>query len=171
MVYKTKTYIAADWDSDEDAVKKLHQWNDSKHWSLNFRDAHELTQARDNSLYCSVKSSLKTRLDASKVFILIVGDKTDDVTKGGCQRCGSYNSHKHSCAKGHPVDYRSYIKYECDKAVEAEMKIVILYKAASVDRSKCPVAVRDVGIHTPMYKYSDGSYCWDYDAVKKALKV
>ena len=26
-IYRTKTYIAGDWDHDEDAVNKLHQWN------------------------------------------------------------------------------------------------------------------------------------------------
>ena len=30
MAYRTRTYIAADWTGDSDAVKKLHQWNDSK---------------------------------------------------------------------------------------------------------------------------------------------
>ena len=26
MNYRTKTYIAADWDHDEDAVKELYKW-------------------------------------------------------------------------------------------------------------------------------------------------
>lgn len=171
MANRTKTYIAADWDSDEDAVKKLHEWNESNHWSLSFHDAHELTQARDSSLYCSIKSSLKTRMDSSKTFVLIVGNKTDSVTKGGCQYCGSYNSYTYSCARGHSVDYRSYIKYECDKAVEAGIKIIVLYKAASVNKSKCPTAVKNVGTHVAMwYKANDGNYYWDYNAVKNAFE-
>ena len=40
--YRTKTYIAGDWDHDEDAVNKLHQWNNSNYWSLSFTDAHEI---------------------------------------------------------------------------------------------------------------------------------
>ena len=59
MTYRTKTYIAADWDQDEDAVNQLHKWNNSNHWSLNFHDAHEITKAKDSSLYCSIKSSLQ----------------------------------------------------------------------------------------------------------------
>ena len=47
MLYRTKTYIAADWDTDLDAVEQLYKWNDSNHWGLSFNDAHELTQARD----------------------------------------------------------------------------------------------------------------------------
>lgn len=170
MGYRTKTYIAADWDSDVDAVEKLHEWNNSSHWSLSFHDAHELTQARDSSLYCSVKSSLKTRMDSSKAFILIVGNNTDSVTKGGCQYCGSYNSHTLKCARGYSVDYKSYIKYECDQAVKAGIKIVVLYKSIYVNKSKCPAAVRDVGTHVAMWKKENGNYYWDYNAVKKALE-
>ena len=68
--YRTKTYIAGDWTGDSDAIEQLYKWNDSKYWSLHFIDAHDLTQAKDSSLNCSIKASLKTRLDASKTFVL-----------------------------------------------------------------------------------------------------
>lgn len=110
-------------------------------------------------------------MDASKTFVLIVGDKTDSVTAGSCRYCSSYNSWTSSCARGQSVDYRSYIKYECDKAVEAGIKIVVLYNSTTVSRSKCPEAVRYTGAHVAMvYKEADGKYYWDYDAVKKALE-
>jgi len=48
--YRTRTYIAGDWDHDKDAVDQLHKWNDSNHWSLSFTDAHDLTSANDSSL-------------------------------------------------------------------------------------------------------------------------
>lgn len=169
MAYRTKTYIAGDWDHDKDAVDQLHKWNDSNYWSLSFTDAHDLTQANDNSLNCSIKSSLKTRMDASKRFVLIVGSSTDSVTAGGCQFCGSYNSWNKACAKGKTVDYRSYIKYECDKAVEAGIKIIVLYKGISVNKSRCPEAVKNIGIHAPMWCKKDGEYYWDYSSVKKAF--
>lgn len=57
MAYRTRTYIAADWSGDRDAVDQLHKWNDV-HWSLSFTDAHDLTQSSDSSLNCSIKSSL-----------------------------------------------------------------------------------------------------------------
>lgn len=31
MVYRTRTYIAADWDGDRDVVEQLHKWNDSNY--------------------------------------------------------------------------------------------------------------------------------------------
>ena len=42
MVNRTKTYIAADWDNDFDAVEQLHKWNDNPFYSkLDFVDVHE----------------------------------------------------------------------------------------------------------------------------------
>ena len=170
-VYRTRTYIAADFDHDKDAVDQLHKWNDSNHWSLSFSDAHDLQSSSDNSLYCSIKSSLKYRMDGSNTFVLIVGNNTDKLTKGGCQNCASYNSYTYSCARGRSVDYRSYIEFECDKAVEAGIKIIVLYNATKIDKSKCPEAVRYLGTHKPMVYYKDEKYYWDYQSVKEALDV
>ena len=169
MMYRTKTYIAGDWDSDKDAVDKLHQWNDSDFWSLSFTDAHAITQARDSSLNCSIKSSLATRLNASKTFVLIVGSGTNTVRSGSCQYCDSYNSWTFSCARNNPVDFRSYVQYECEKAARDDLNIVVLYKATSVDKSKCPDAVKKIGAHVAMLYSKDGEYYWNYQAVKKSL--
>ncbi len=169
MYYRTRTYIAADWDTDSDAVEQLRKWNDSNYWSLNFSDAHDLTQARDSSLSCSIKNSLRTRLEASKTFVLIVGNNTTTVRAGSCQYCSNYSSYYHNCRSGMSVDYRSYIEFECDKAVKDGIKIVVLYKACSVDRSKCPEAVRYKGTHAPMWKRENGQIYWDYQSVKNAL--
>mgnify|MGYP001028864274 CR=1 FL=1 len=169
MVYRTRTYIAADWSGDKDAVEQLHKWNESNYWSLSFTDAHDLTQSNDSSLNCSIKTSLKSRMDASKTFVLIVGEKTNSVTAGSCQHCSSYNSWTSSCARYHSVDYRSYIKYECDKAVEAGIKIVVLYNSTVVDKNKCPEAVRFKGTHVAMVYRENGTLYWNYNAVKNAL--
>lgn len=169
MAYRTKTYIAGEWDGDQDAIEKLYEWNKSQYLSLSFTDAHDLTQARDGSLNCSIKSSLAIRLNSSKTFVLIVGKKTKDAQSGSCQYCASYNSWTRSCARGRAVDYRSYIEYECNKALNDELKIVVLYNNASIDRSKCPDSVRYTGTHTAMCHYENGKYYWDYNAVKKAL--
>jgi len=173
MVYRTKTYLAADWTGDANAIEQLKIWNDSKYWSLSFTDAHDLTQARDDSLNCSIKSSLKLRLDASKTFVLIVGNDTKSLRGGGCQYCDDYSSDYRKCDRGYSVDFRSYIEYECEKAVEAysdkKMSIVVLYNAASVDKSKCPDILKTVGEHAKMKKIVDGKYFWDYQSVKGAM--
>lgn len=168
--YRTRTYIAADWDHDKDAVDQLHRWNNSNHWSLSFTDVHDLTSSRDSSLNCTIKASLKSRMDVSKTFILIVGDQTNTVTAGSCRWCGSYNTYTGWCARGHSVDMRSFIKFECDKAIAAGIKIVVLYNATRVDKTKCPDSVKYVGTHTAMVlKGTDGNLYWDYQAVKKAI--
>jgi len=167
---RTKTYIAADWDNDKDAVDQLHEWNDNHYLSLTFTDAHDLTQARDDSLNCSIKKSLATRMDVSKTFVLIVGYKTKSLTAGSCQFCSSYNSNTRSCARGHSVSYDSFIEYECGKALRDHLQIVVLYKAATPDRSKCPDSVMYVGTHTAMWHWRDGQLEWDYQAVKRALE-
>ena len=170
MAYRTKTYIAGDWTGDKNAIDKLYEWNNSKKWSLSFVDAHDLTQARDGSLNCSIKSSLKKRMDVSKRFVLIVGSDTAQLTAGSCSYCGSYSGRTGLCSRGHSVDKRSYIEYECDKAVEAGIKIVVLYNRTQVTKHKCPEAVRYKGNHVAMiYRGIDGKYYWDYNAVKKAL--
>ncbi|WP_421232232.1 TIR domain-containing protein [Aeromonas jandaei] len=169
MLYRTRTYLAGEWDGDQDAIQRLHLWNNSNNWSLSFTDAHDLTQARDNSLNCTIKKSLATRLNASKTFVLIVGDNTKSVRSGSCQYCNSYNSWTGHCAKTYRVDLRSYIDYECQKALEDELKIIVLYNAASVNKSKCPESLKDVGTHVPMCYYKDGKYFWDYEAVKAAF--
>ncbi|WP_234122561.1 TIR domain-containing protein [Clostridium hydrogenum] len=169
MTYRTKTYIAGDWTGDKDAVDKLYQWNESKHWSLSFTDAHELTQARDGSLNCSIKASLAKRFDVSKTFVLIVGENTNTVRSGACQYCNSYNSWNQSCARGKSVDYRSYIEYECEKAVRDGLKIVVLYNAATVNKTKCPEVVKNTGTHTAMCYRENGQLYWDYPAVKNAI--
>lgn len=163
------TYIAADFDHDENAVKHLH-WMKSR-GLISFQDAHELQQSNDSSLACSIKKSLKYRMDNSYKFVLIVGDHTDSVTKGSCQFCGSYNSYTYSCARGYSVDYRSFIKYECEIAVAAGLQIVVLYNSTSIDRDLCQAAVRWKGIHQKMiYRGNDGKYYWDDDSIVQAMR-
>lgn len=111
-------------------------------------------------------------MDVSKKFVLIVGEHTNTVTKGGCQFCGSYNHYIGYCVKGNSVDTRSFIKYECDKANEAGIKIIVLYKDVKVSKGKCPEAIRNIGIHIPMlYIGLDGKRYWDYGAVRRALEA
>jgi len=116
------------------------------------------------------KKSLKERLDISKTFVLIVGKNTKTVTKGGCQYCDSYNSHIKSCARMYPVDYRSFIEYECDVAVRDKLKIIVLYKAAIINSINCPDALKNVGTHAAMCYRENGQLYWDYAAVKKAFE-
>lgn len=169
MVYRTRTYLAGDWTGDQNAIQQLKNWNQSEHLNLTFTDAHELTQARDSSLNCSIKASLDTRLNASKTFVLVVGKNTSNLKSGGCQYCERYNSSTSSCASGYSVDYRGYVDYECEKAVRDGLKIIVLYNSTSVNKNLCPDAVKTCGVHIPMHVLNGGKVCWDYTSVRDAL--
>lgn len=167
MYYKTRTYIAGDWDHDKDAVEVLHWWNDSSRYGLSFSDAHDLKQARDTSLNCSIKKSLAERLDRSKTFILIVGEYTKDLRAGACQYCVS--NYYGRCTRGYTPDNRSYIEFECEKAIRDGLKIIVLYKSTVVNISKCPEVIRYHGVHVPMKKWIGNTLDWDYNSVRNAI--
>ena len=174
MLYHTKTYIAADWDHDYDAVEKLYEWNSRKDLKLNFTDAHDLQQARDSSLRCSTKNSLQDRLNASKTFVLIVGDHTKTLTKGRCSECDSCQKTlygNYPGKRGRSIDQRSYIEFECEQAVKSFQngeikKLVILYNSSKVEKWKCPDCIKhEKFTHVAMKKSGE----WDYPAVRDAL--
>lgn len=177
MKRRTQTYVAGDWDGDKDAIQQLKKWNESDHWSLSFYDVHEKTQSRDNSQNCSIKRSLQGRMDVSKRFILIVGNHTNTITSGSCGQCPfhewSYSQCGYICKKGYKYDSRSYVKFECDKAIEAGIEIIVLYNSTSVNKNLCPKALLGVTKHVAMKckKSSMFGYYedWDYQAVKKAF--
>ena len=170
MPYRTRTYIAADWTGDKEIVDRLYKWNDSEYWGLSFVDAHDLTSARDTSLPCTIKGSLRERLSRSKTFVLVVGDQTSSLTKGGCRYCSDYSSYFSSCSRGHGVDHRSFIRYECDYAAGNIPKIVVIYNRASVNRSMCPEVLRYEGVHVPAYYWDGRQFCWNYQEIKAAIE-
>ena len=170
MAYRTRTYLAADWTGDRDLIDRLHRWNEVDYWGLSFTDAHDLTQARDTSLPCSIKNSLWKRLERSKTFVLVVGADTDGLTKGGCRYCRNYSAALQRCRHGMRVDHRSFIRYECEYAATHDMRVVVLYNYASVHRDKCPEPLRGKGEHLAAYYWgADNRIHWDYQAIKRAV--
>lgn len=168
MSNRTKTYIAADWDGDKDLVDIIYKWNESDHWTFHFVDAHRLINSRDDSLACTIKKSLGIRLDASKTFVLIVGEHTKRLTKGCCSICDRYSKY-YGCLNNNSISNKSFVDYECDKAAHDGLRIVVLYKATYVDKDKCPDVLRYRGIHVPAVYYENGAYYWDYNRIKDAI--
>lgn len=178
-VKRAFTYLAGDWDSDRDAVDKLKQWNESNYWGLSFKDVHDLTSSNDSSLNCTIKDSLRDRMKICKTFVLIVGDHTRSLISGSCGRCSfheyRYTLGRYVCKKGYTYDSRSYVDFECDLAVKSGINIIVLYKGTSVDKTKCPDSLKDIGVHVAMKtfkrNYLTGGWYqdWDYNAVKEAF--
>lgn len=148
-------YIAGDWDHDVEVVNKIVEWNNSPIHPINFTYAHELMQARDDSLKCSIKASLRERLNRSDKFILIVGAHTKSLTAGGCHLCESYHARSKYCTRGRSLDYSSFIEYECEKAIELELDILAVYNSYKVNLGLCPdsIAKHAYAEHIPFYTY------------------
>lgn len=166
---RTYTYIAGDWTGDKNLIDKLYEWNESHKWRLDFNDAHELTQSNDNSKPCSIKKSLKSRLDVSHTFVLIVGSGTKNLTKGGCRFCDSYDSYHHSCHASGNVDHRSFIEYECEVAARDNLKIVVIYNSFQVDKTLCPEVLRTKGKHIKAIYIDGGQKYWDVNGITNAI--
>lgn len=180
---RTRTYIAGEWDGDSDAIEQIYKWNEGDKWKLHFVDAHGFKQCYDSSLPCTIKASLSERLGRSKTFVLVVGNNTKSARKGSCYyaNCNnkgySYFTSQTICnVAGKTYSTESFIDYECRQAYNAwlhgDMKIVVLYNAASMDKSKCPEILRYVGTHVAMKSYNTtwGRYMYDYNKVRDAIE-
>lgn len=169
MIYRTRTYIAADWTSDKDAVEQLKYWNNNEHWGLSFGDAHELSQCKsDSTNNCNIKKNCSQNLDHSKHFVLIIGENTKELRAGYCMYCKNYNE----CDYTYKTN-KSFVEFECDYAVRNNLSIVVLYNSATVDKSKCIDSVVNIAkAHARMLKReTDGKYHWDYQSVKAAFDI
>lgn len=183
MANRTRTYLAGDWDGESDAIGQIYSWNEGNKWSLHFVDAHGFEQCYDTSMPCTIKNSLSDRMGHSKTFVLVVGSNTKSTRKGSCayQECGNkrydYLNDRNVCGvAGKTYSTESFIDYECKLAYNAwlknEMKIVVLYNASYVDKSKCPDILKNVGNHVAMksYNYARQIYLYDYNTVKKVIE-
>lgn len=157
MPYRTKTYIAGDWEYDQNAINQLYKWKNSYYWSFDFIDAHEFKQARDSSLNCSIKRSLKERLNRSKTFVLVVGEHTKTVTAGSCHYCRSYNSYLKYCSRNSSLEYRSFIQYE----------YYYFYNSNYIYKSWCPDILKNEGYHVSMMKNN----VWNYTEIKHLFDI
>ena len=176
LVNRTKTFISGDWTGDKDLIDKLKEWNNNDNLGLSFIDVHDLTQSYDTSLPCSIKNSLRQRINISKTFVLIAGKATVSLTKGACRNCSRYNSWSSYCTTGKSYDNRSHIEYECEMALKdyraGELKkIVVIYNGLiNPDKSRCPEILKSVGTHIGSDTYnSSGVRCWNYSGIKKAI--
>ena len=76
MAYRNKTYVCFDGDNDIHYYWLMKAWKKNNGMSFNFFDAHDLNTARDTSLTNTIRRSLRERLLNSKVFVVLIGDKT-----------------------------------------------------------------------------------------------
>lgn len=71
-----KTYVAFDADSDIRYYRLMKAWKQSDNSEFNFFDAHDLTNIWQYSSEETIKRNLRERLMNTKIFVLLVGEKT-----------------------------------------------------------------------------------------------
>jgi hypothetical protein len=79
---RTMTYVAFDGDADMDGYKRIKLWSADSRVPFEFRDAHDLYCADDNSLTKSIINQLRKRMHLSANVVLIVSDITAQNRKG-----------------------------------------------------------------------------------------
>lgn len=81
MAYRNKTYVCFDGDEDMKYYRLMTAWKANDNHDFNFHNAHDINSARDSSTEESIKRQLRERFANSKLFIVLIGEKTRHLTK------------------------------------------------------------------------------------------
>ncbi len=76
MAYRNKTYVAFDADSDIRYYRLMTAWKQNDNTNFDFYNAHDLNNIWYQSNEDTIKRRLRERLTNTKVFVLLVGEKT-----------------------------------------------------------------------------------------------
>ena len=119
MAYRNKTYVCFDADSDIHYYRLMQAWHQNDRSQFSFYNAHELNHARDSSQEESIKRQLRERLLNTKVFVVLVGEKTRYLTK--------------------------FVKWEMEQALSLRLPLIAvnLNGMRQMDQGRCPPTIRD----------------------------
>jgi hypothetical protein len=124
MSYRNKTYVCFDGDTDMHYYRLMCAWKQNDGINFDFYNAHDINYARDTSTEESIKRQLKERLNNTKVFVVLIGEKTRYLTK--------------------------FVKWEMDQALSMGLPIIAvnLNGLRGQDTDRCPPTIRDkLAIH------------------------
>lgn len=124
MVYRNKTYVCFDGDSDIHYYRLMCAWKQSDGHNFGFYNAHDLNSARDTSTEESIKRQLRIRLNNSKVFVVLIGKQTRYLYK--------------------------FVRWEMEQALALDRPIIAvnLNGSRQLDTNRCPPIIRDaLAIH------------------------
>lgn len=119
-------YACFDGDNDIHYYRLMQAWHANEKFDFTFVNAHDITQARDTSTVETIKRSLRTRLKASDVFIVLVGKSTQNLYK--------------------------FVRWEIEVAIEMGLPIIVvnLDNKRSINTDLCPPILRnELAIHVP----------------------
>jgi len=119
-------YACFDGDNDILHYYLMKAWDKNDKFDFTFVNAHDITQARDTSTEASIKASLRKRLNASDILVVLIGEKTKNLYK--------------------------FVRWEIEVAIEKEMPIIAvnINKKRSRDDNRCPAILSNaLAIHIP----------------------
>ena len=126
MSYRNKTYVCFDADTDIHYYRLMQAWKENDAIAFNFHNAHDLNNLRGGSSEETIKRKLRERLANTKVFIVLVGEKTRYLYK--------------------------FVRWEIEYAIEHDIPIIVanLNKRNQRDDNLCPPILRsELAIHIP----------------------
>jgi len=134
MAYRNKVYVAFDGDNDMRYYELMRGWSVKD--DFEFNDAHDLHSARDSSTEESIKKSLMDRFKNSKLFILLIGEHTKNLTK--------------------------FVKWEIEVAIRLDLPIIAVnLNGKRQDDALMPAVLRDELHITVPYKEKIIKYAMD----------
>ena len=118
MPYRNKTYIAFDGDEDMHYYRLMTAWKAHDGFSLNFNNAHDLNTARDSSQEESIKRQLRERFANSRLFVVLIGEKTRYLTK--------------------------FVKWEMEVALRLDLPIIgVNLNGSRKQDDRCPATIKN----------------------------
>ena len=125
MAYRNKTYIAFDGDKDMHYYRLMTAWSKNDGFNFDIHNAHDLNTARDSSQEASIKRQLSERFANSKLFIVLIGESTRNLTK--------------------------FVKWEIETAIRLDLPIIGVNLNGSRTRDDlCPPSMRDtLAVYVP----------------------
>lgn len=126
MARRTRTYVAFDADSDIHYYRLMQAWKANDGIDFDFNNAHDLTTIRPDSGEEAIKASLRERMKNSKIFVLLVGEKTKNL--------------------------RKYVPWEIEIALKADLPIIVvnLDGTKGFDSDLCPKLLHtELAVHIP----------------------
>lgn len=148
MAYTNKTYIAFDADNDIHYYRLMQAWKQSNNIPFNFYDAHDLTNIMKWSTEESIKNSLQERLRSTKVFVLLVGEKTKFLQK--------------------------FVKWEIEQAIKKQIPIIVvnLNGKRQKDLSLCPSSLdNQLAVHVSFNQKIIAKALEEWEALDKRYRV
>lgn len=124
MPYRNKTFVSFDGDTDMAYYRLMQAWKQNDGMSFNFYNAHDLNIARDSSLEATIKAQLAERMRNSKVFVLLVGERTRYLFK--------------------------FVRWEIEQALRRNLPIIAvnLNGTRFMDQDRCPPLIRgELAVH------------------------